>query len=109
MKGLPTDLEMVILMLLLSGREMYGLEMVKRDPDKLGENSIYVILTRMVARGFLKARYETDEEKKVRGPRRRLYKITPFGEQMYDARVASDKAAERVFARGGQLKPEGAL
>jgi DNA-binding PadR family transcriptional regulator len=108
MKGLPTDLEMVVLSLLLGGREMYGLEMVKKD-ESLGENSIYVILTRMVARGFVTARYETDEEKKTRGPKRRLYKVTGYGQQMYDARVAADRAAQREFVRGGYGKPEGAL
>lgn len=108
MKGLPTDLEMVILSLLLGGREMYGLEMVRKD-EQLGENSVYVILTRMVARGFVKARYETDEEKKVRGPRRRLYKITPFGHQAYQMRIEGDRAAAKVAARLGQHAPEGAL
>ena len=109
MKDMPTDLEMAILMLLLSGREMYGLEMVRKDPDVILESSVYVVLTRMVARGFVKARYETDAEKKTRGPRRRLYKITPFGEQQYDARLAAERSAAKVIAKGGQMKPEGAM
>ncbi len=103
---LPTDLEMIVFMLLLAARggELYGLEMVHKD-NKLSENSIYVILTRMVARGFLKARYETEQEQKVRGPKRRLYSITAYGKQMYDARCD----AERRIARSGVPRPEGAL
>lgn len=103
---LPTDLEMIIFTLLLAarGREMYGLEMVHKD-DRLSENSIYVILTRMVARGLLKARHETEEEQKFRGPKRRLYSITEYGKQMYDARCD----AERRISRAGVPKPEGAL
>lgn len=109
MKGLPSDLEMIVLALLIGMRELYGLEMVKKD-DRIGENSVYVVLTRMVARGFVTARYETDEETNGRrGPKRRLYKITPFGHQAYDMRIAADRAAARVFGAQGVPKPAGAL
>lgn len=105
---LPTDPEMTIFVLLLGarGQEMYGLEMVHKDNSHtLTENSIYMILTRMIARGYLMARYETAEEQKVRGPKRRLYSITDYGKQMYDARCD----AERRIARAGIPKPQGAL
>ncbi len=104
MRGLPTDLEMIILVMLLGGKEMYGLQMCS-DDDRLGVNSIYVILTRMVARGFVTARYETDKEKKERGPKRRLYKISDFGKAMYDARLA----AQRSIARSRVTRPAGAI
>ena len=110
MLGLPTDLEMIILRLLLArpGSELYGLQMVRADPDNLGKTSIYVLLTRMIARGFLESRYETDKERQKqagRGPKRRLYKISAYGEQQYKAR----EAAERTMVRLNQPKPQGAL
>jgi DNA-binding PadR family transcriptional regulator len=109
MKGLPTDLEMIVLALLIGQRDMYGLEMVKKD-DRIGENSVYVVLTRMVARGFVTARYETDKEANGRrGPKRRLYKITAFGHQQYDARIAGDREAAATMATQGIRKPVGAI
>jgi DNA-binding PadR family transcriptional regulator len=114
MRGLPSGQEMVILEELLGARrhadpepEMYGLEMVKRRPKELGRTSIYVVLTRMVAHGFLQARLETDQEQKVRGPKRRLYKVTNYGAKMYDARRAADRAAAQALR--GVLKPAGAM
>jgi DNA-binding PadR family transcriptional regulator len=82
--------------------------MVRRD-HRLGKTSIYVLLTRMIARGFVTAREESEHEKQGRGPRRRLFSITGYGQQMFEARLAADRAAERAIARGGQMKPEGAL
>jgi DNA-binding PadR family transcriptional regulator len=93
---LPAEAEMVILRFLETGEERYGLEFVAANPEKLRRNSIYVILTRMVARGYLLSRIEAEKEKKKAGPSKRLYKITAFGLQQYHARLASDRAAERV-------------
>ncbi len=77
--------------------------------SKLCINSIYVILTRMVARGFLKTRIEAEKEKSKRGPARRLYMATDYGLQMYKARMAAEKAVAEVIAAGGHKKPDGAL
>ena len=96
---LPTEPEMAILSLLLGrgGKEMYGREMVAKD-SRLGENWIYVVLTRMVACGYLAARQETPEEKQGRGgPKRRLYKATGFGNRMFAARIQSDATAALRF------------
>jgi DNA-binding PadR family transcriptional regulator len=109
---MPTDLEMVILALLLSGQEMYAYEMVGADP-RINENSVYVTLIRMVARRYLSCRDESEADRKKKnfkgGPKRKLYRIEAFGSQMYDVRLAADKAAERAMARGGLAKPQGAL
>jgi len=71
--------EVTILMILTHGREMYGLDIQRAAPDILSENSIYVRLTHLVSVGFVTSRLETNAEKKTRGPRRRLYKITDVG------------------------------
>lgn len=74
-----SEQEATILMLLATKGEMYGLDMVHAAPDILGEDSIYVVLTRMMGRRLITARYETHAEQKYRGPLRRLYKITDEG------------------------------
>jgi DNA-binding PadR family transcriptional regulator len=105
-----TDKEMVIAgKLIARGRPCYGLELVRMAPDELSEKSIYVLLTRMLARGLVKARFETNAEKKLRGPRRRLYEMTGYGEQQYEVRLAADRAGALVEARIRAKKPVGAL
>jgi DNA-binding PadR family transcriptional regulator len=115
MKGLPTDKEMVILRLLTrpgrKPRELFGQQMVDLAPEELSENSIYMLLTRMVARSFVTARYQTDQEQAEsgRGPKRRLYTVTGYGRQAYEQRLAAERSMGRVAAKWGQIKPEGAL
>lgn len=99
--------EHTVLEILRDGREWYGLELQKHDPVRLGKASIYVVLTRMVARGYLVARLETDAEQKARGPKRRMYKITEYGLHIYKARQAADAAVAKAMQ--GSLKPEGAF
>ena len=89
--------EFAVLELLAGCREKYGLEMVKLEPKRLGRASIYVVLTRMVARGMLEDRLETDAEQKTRGPKRRLYKITGYGLKIYRARMAADAAIAKAM------------
>lgn len=52
-----------------------------RIEDYIPRNTIYTVLTRMVARGLLEFRLETPEEQAVRGPLRRLYRLAPGGER----------------------------
>jgi DNA-binding PadR family transcriptional regulator len=94
MARLPTDLEMVVLSLLerARGREMYGREMAVQDV-RLKENSVYVLLGRMVTLGYLTARLETSSEKGTRGgPRRRLYKLTKLGRQRFERQSAQPRS-----------------
>lgn len=60
---------------LLSGKEMYGLEMVKAS-DCLNRGSIYVILNRMEDRGLISSNVVD-----ISGPLagRRIYSITDSG------------------------------
>src|SRR5262245_21995195 len=68
---LPSGNEVEVLRLLAPGRELYGLEMIKRSEGALKRNSIYVVLGRMEHQGFIKGR----EVKKdgTPGMPRRLY------------------------------------
>ena len=107
LKGMTTDKEQLILGELIAHGRSFGLQLVRRHPDELAVNSIYVILTRMLARGLVTARHETDEEQRARGPKRRLFEITPYGKKMYQARIEVDRAVAR--ATKGVVKPAGAL
>jgi len=63
----------------------------------------------MLVHGLLEARLENDEEQKVRGPKRRLYKITKYGRKLLEARQAADHAAQSRIQMAIALKPRGAL
>jgi len=72
-----SDKEYIILNLLRSGGEAFGLEMVKASQGSLKRGTIYVTLNRMVEKGFIVSRQEkapTDP-----GMPRRYYKITGEG------------------------------
>ena len=110
--NLPSGQEADVLELFASqpiGTELYALEMVRKSPKKLGRTSIYVVLTRMFAHGLLEARLETDAEQKVRGPKRRLYKITKYGLELLKARRATDREAQTRIRMAVAFKPKGAL
>jgi len=99
--------EYTITEMLADGKERYGLEMVKKSNGKLGRASVYVVLTRMVAHGLLEARFERDDEQKMAGPKRRLYKLTGYGRKVYEAQLAAEQATARVMR--GVLKPAGSM
>ena len=84
---LPSRKEAAVLEL-LSGKEMYGLEMVKSS-DRLTRGSIYVILSRMEDKGLVCSRV-TD----VSGPfaGRRIYSITVTGSQAYKVWLTLQRA-----------------
>lgn len=80
---IPSGKEAKILELLSSGNEMFGLEMVRSDVG-LNRNTIYVILGRMIERGFITSR--TEEDARTPGLPRRLYRVTNVGRQALAAR-----------------------
>lgn len=80
---LPSPKEVEILSLLLNGREMYGLEMVKASEGALKRGTIYVLLDRLEDRGFVTSRAEKLEG--VSGMPRRLYQITGQGQRALHA------------------------
>jgi DNA-binding PadR family transcriptional regulator len=67
--------------------ETHGFEVLRRLEQKgcgllrLREGSLYPALYRLEKQGMLKARWEAGESER-RGPRRRLYRITPKGRRM---------------------------
>jgi PadR family transcriptional regulator, regulatory protein PadR len=98
---LPSGNEVEVLRLLAGGRELYGLEMIKRSRGALKRNSIYVVLGRMEDQGFINGREVKLEG--TPGMPRRLYRITGLGQRALAAR----EAAQVAWDAGG-LKPTGA-
>lgn len=87
--------EAAILEILIGGRELYGLEMVKSSDNSLKLGSIYVILGRLEEKGFVKSR-KVDAEPPRAVPRR-YYKLTGQGEKALRARAAAIAAINAVY------------
>jgi DNA-binding PadR family transcriptional regulator len=62
----------------LLGGERFGLELVEQSGGTLKRGSVYVILSRMEAKGFVTSRLD-DRPQPPAGPTRRLYAATPYG------------------------------
>ncbi len=69
---------------LLRHRERYGLELVDRSGGALKRGSVYVILSRMEAKGFVASRQEERPTGAIGLPRR-LYRATEYGIKVHDA------------------------
>src|SRR5262245_22204167 len=83
--ALRGHLEKLVLAVLERG-PAHGLEVLKRleaagsGALSLKEGSLYPALYRMEAGGLLKADWE-DNAERIRGPRRRIYRLTPKGKK----------------------------
>jgi DNA-binding PadR family transcriptional regulator len=97
---LPSDKELVALRLLRNEPAgMYGLEMVDASKGKLGRAAIYVTLSRMETKGFVK-RHTPIEDEHPGLPRPR-YKITALGERALRAAEAAAGVMDAGLARAG--------
>lgn len=83
--------EYLILDLLRSGIDRYGLEMVKESDGALKRGTIYVTLNRMVEKGYVSSRHEKAPNDP--GMPRRLYMITGEGSQALGCADAATAAA----------------
>jgi len=86
--------EYAVLDLLRSGREMYGLEMVKASNGGLKRGSVYVYLTRMSEKGYVSSHAEKTPSDP--GMPRRRYRITGLGQRVLAANEAA--AAAMVYS-----------
>jgi DNA-binding PadR family transcriptional regulator len=77
----------------------YPREMARASEKKLGQTSIYVVLTRMAAFGLL----ETQEGKQ------RHYRLSEYGRKVYEVHIVADRAAARLRKEAMRLKPKGAM
>ena len=96
--GVPTlaDREVEVLELLARSGEMYALQLVRESKGLLKEGAVYVLLKRMVSKGYLESR--TDKHEHLPGLPRRLYRPTGLGEKVYQLHVEFE-------ARGAEVLP----
>jgi DNA-binding PadR family transcriptional regulator len=73
-----------LIMDLLRGGERFGLELVDQSGGTLKRGSVYVILARMEAKGFVTSRLD-DRPAPPAGATRRLYAATGYGLQVHHA------------------------
>src|SRR5437762_12073627 len=92
-------LDMLILTM-LSQEELHGyavaerIKLVSRDVLEIDEGSLYPALQRILARGWIKARWGTSENNR----RARYYKLTPKGRRQLDDEVSSfERLASAIF------------
>ncbi|RLK12194.1 PadR family transcriptional regulator [Micromonospora sp. M71_S20] len=87
------------------GRECYGLEIV--EATGLPPGTIYPIMARLEAAGWVDSRWELIDQRAEGRPRRRYYRLTggpahPAGEGVGQARAALAEADARQRARRGR-------
>jgi PadR family transcriptional regulator, regulatory protein PadR len=73
-----------LLLDLLEGRERFGLELVERSSGAVKRGSVYVLLARMEAKGFVESRQEERAPGAIGLPRR-MYRATSYGLKVRDA------------------------
>lgn len=86
--------ERIILELLISHGEMYGLEMVN-ETKALKRGTVYVTLSRMADKGFVESREVEGPEP---GPTRRVYRPTGLGQRVLSWADAWDGQISEGFA-----------
>jgi DNA-binding PadR family transcriptional regulator len=83
---------------LLGGGEMYGLELVAASRGELKRGTVYVTLGRMEQKGYITSRLD-DEPPDSGGLPRRLYQPTAYGRQVSSAWAAAGRRLVPRFAR----------
>jgi DNA-binding PadR family transcriptional regulator len=84
---------------LLTGEEMFGLQLVEQSNGGLKRGTVYVTLGRMQDKGYVESRTEERAAGAIGLPRR-LYKPTAYGLRVLKAW----EAAARVFARPPKVR-----
>jgi DNA-binding PadR family transcriptional regulator len=84
---------LILEMLVSSGRELYGLEMVEASNGNLMRGTIYVTLQRMQEKGLIDSRQEPRTAPEI-GIARRLYSPTSYGKRV----LAAYQTARSVLA-----------
>jgi len=95
--------ERLIVELLASHEELFGLQMVELSSGRLKRGTVYVTLGRMHEKGYLESRQEALPDGAIGLPRR-LYRPTGLAMRV----LAAWKAAEQMYLTGVQPQNQGA-
>ena len=79
---------------LLAGEEMFGLQLVEESGGKLKRGTVYVTLGRMQDKGYVESWTETPSPGAIGLPRR-LYRPTGYGLRVLEAWAAAARAMKR--------------
>lgn len=79
---------LILEMLISSGRELFGLEMVEASGGDLKRGTVYVTLQRMKEKGFIDSKPEPRPAPEIGIPRR-MYWATGAGERVFAAYQAA--------------------
>ena len=93
-----SEKERVILELLITGDELYGLELVRAARGRLKQGTVYVTLVRMVEKGFVDYKVE-EKEDFVAGRPKKFFRIRRKGENVLRAWQQAELSYSR--RRGG--------
>ena len=85
-----------LLLDLLEDRERFGLELVERSGGAVKRGSVYVLLARMEAKGFVES-WQEERAPGAIGLPRRMYRATSYGLKV--------RAAYRLLQAALALKP----
>lgn len=88
---------LILEMLVGSGRELFGLEMVEASKGELKRGTIYVTLQRMTEKGLIDSKPEPRPAPEVGIPRR-VYWPTAYGQSVYAAYCAARAAMKTAYA-----------
>jgi PadR family transcriptional regulator, regulatory protein PadR len=90
--------ELLVLELLVRGRELYGLQLVTASKGRLKRGTVYVTLGRMEEKGYIASKLD-DPPPGAGGLPRRLYAPTALGRRMRNAWTSGVKRLVPEFAR----------
>lgn len=79
-----SNIEFLIMEMLIDKGEMFGLEMVAESDGKLKKGTIYVTLQRMTDKNLVDS-FEEERGEDENGIARRLYEPTDYGERVFKA------------------------
>ena len=85
---LPGTEQLILELLVSSGKEMFGLELVEVSGGRLKRGTIYVTLQRMTKKGLVESREEVRAAPEIGIPRR-LYTASGFGIRVLRAYAAA--------------------
>ena len=92
--------ERLILELLISDGELFGLQMVELSEGRLKRGTVYVTLGRMQEKGYLESRQEALEPGAIGRLPRRLYRPTGYAMRVVEAWRLAERAMSGTLSPG---------